>query len=220
VLLLHALALASHFVPVAADICSRDPTDIRISVTIEPPKTDFTKSDSQLDALKAGVAGNPRFIPISGLTLAKIAVNSEVRIANIRTGSGQTCVWPTAVVVTLSTAPEVYVVTNHGKCRTDLAIGHEMQHVAIDREIIDRYSPIFRRRITAMVDAIGTVGPVAQIDLSSVRRRIEEKINAAIAVVGDQMDAERAARQQALDSPSEYARLSLTCPQIDTRSQR
>ena len=220
-MLLHAVVLVSNLIPtpltpVAADSCIRDPTEVRIYAKIDPPTTDFTKNEAQLKALKpdGAIAGDPRFTQITGLTVAGIEVDSEVRIANSRFSDGNVCAWPSVVTITLSTSPKVYVTADHSKCQTDAGLTHEMTHVAIDRAIIDRYTPIFRHRMSTMVEAIGTVGPVPESALSTIRHRIEEKINAAIAVATDQLTTDRTAEQRGLDSPTEYERLANVCPQI------
>lgn len=216
-MLLHAVVLASNLIPAATDSCFRDPTEVRVYAKIDPPTTDFSKNEAQLKVMKpdGAIAGDPRFAHLAGLTVAGIEVDSEVRIANTRFSDGKVCAWPSVVTITLSTTPKVYVTADHSKCQTDAALTHEMEHVAIDKAIIDRYAPIFRRRIAVMVEAIGTVGPAPESDLSSIRHRIEEKVNAAIVVTTDQLTADRTTEQRNLDSPTEYERLGNVCPQID-----
>ena len=116
--------------------------------------------------------------------------------------------------MTLSTAPTVYVGADHGACLRDVGLGHEMQHVAIDRNVIDFYGPIFRRQINAMIDAMNSAAPSPGLDVQSWRQRIEEKINAVISVQSDALNFNRAARHRILDSPEEYRRLSAACPQV------
>ena len=214
--MLHAVLLLSSLIPASVDTCTKDPAEIRIYAKIDPPVTDLSKTEAQLDAMKTDpIAGSPRFTHVGGLTVGSISVDSEIRIANTRFGDGQICAWPSVVTITLGTKPTVYVAVDYSKCRIEGALAHEMQHVAIDRDIINRHSADFRRQISAMVDAIGVVGPAPDTALSSIRHRIEDKINAAIAVAVDDLNDDRATRQSQLDSPAEYQRLSLLCPQID-----
>jgi len=216
-MLLHAIVLVSNLLPAAAQTCAGEPTDIRIVEKIDPPSTDFTKSEGELERMRlaGGIASDFPFTRVAGLTVASIAVDSEIRIANTRSSTGQVCAWPSVVTITLSTHPTVYVSSQHGACHVRAATEHEMQHVAIDREMVERYVGIFRRRIGRMVDAIGIVGPAPEANLSSVRHRIEEKINAVIAITSDELTEERVARQHGLDSPTEYHRLAEACPQIN-----
>ena len=216
-MLLHALALASNLAVPVADVCAHDPTDIRVYAKIEPPSTSFSKSVPQLQAMRSNteIAGDPRFATIAGLTVGGIGVEFEVRIADLRLTTGMVCAWPSVVTVTLSSSPTVYVVPDGGSCRTKVAIDHEMRHVAVYSDMINRYVPIFQRQVTTMVDAIGTIGPVPEESLSKLRHRIQEKVGAAIDVTSDEMDASRDAAQRAIDSSAEYERLGHACSQVD-----
>jgi hypothetical protein len=220
IMLLHALAFMSNLVSAAADGCSRDPTEIRVYAKIEPPTTNFSKSEIQLQAMRssAEIASDPRFAELAGLTVGGISVDFEVRIANMGIGAGTVCAWPSVVTVTLSAAPAIYIAAGRSACQTEAALDHEMRHVAINTDVIARYAPIFKRRVGAMIDAIGTAGPMPEENLSKTRRRIEEKVSASIAVTADEMNEAWISAQHGLDSPAEYARLGHACPEVETRA--
>jgi len=222
VLLLPAFAVASNLVLADATpaSCTPDPTDVRIEIKIADPRVDTTKTGAQLQTMHfdGAVSSNRRFTEWTGLTVGGIAVDSEIRIAN-DTANGKVCAWPSAVTITLSTAPTVYVVTDHGDCQKAAGLKHEMEHVAIDRQIIQRYAQIFRRRIASMADAIELDSTASDKDLKTQRRRIEEKIDAMIAVVSDNLNADRDMEQQAFDSPEEYTRMSNACHQVQMGPQ-
>jgi hypothetical protein len=95
------------------------------------------------------------------------------------------------------------------------ALDHEQKHVATDRAIIERYAPIFRQRVGIMVEAVGTEGPEPEAELGKLRKRIEEKIDAAIAITTEAMTVERNEKQHAIDSLEEYERLRAICPQVN-----
>ena len=217
VLLLPMLAAGGSAAAAEAVTCPVNHTDVRIARKIEEPRIDYSKREGQLETMKFQdpLASNRGFARVAGLTVASIAVDSEIRIASTGNAAGEpTCAWPTVVTVTLSTAPTVYVGADHGTCLREVGLGHEMQHVAIDRNVIDFYSPIFRREINAMIDAMNSTSPSPSLDVQSWRQRIEEKINAVISVQSDALNSNRAARHRTLDSPEEYWRLSEACPQV------
>src|SRR5579859_1047902 len=220
-----ALAMLAFAAPVlvtndaAASVpaCPASHTDVRISKDVEQPRIDYTKRATQLESMKFRdpVASDRSFARVAGLTVAAIAVDSEIRIASTGSSAGEpTCAWPSVVTVTLSTAPTVYVGADHGVCSREVGLGHEMQHVAIDKKVIDAYGPIFRRRLDAMIDAMNSTAPEPGLDINSWRARIEEKINAVISVTSDSLNDDRASQHRSLDSPQEYLRLSLACPQV------
>jgi len=223
ILALAALVVGAGGAAVAAPACPGEHTEVRISKKIEEPRVDYSKRAGQLETMKFTdpVASDRSFTRVAGLTVAAIAVDSEIRIASsAATSPGEaTCAWPSVVSVTISTAPTVYVGADHGVCSREVGLNHEMQHVAIDRRVIDTYGPIFRQRLDAMVDAMNSAAPEAGLDVGSLRSRIEEKINAAIAVVADSLNDDRSSRHRKLDSPQEYQRLSYACPQVTVDPQ-
>jgi hypothetical protein len=198
--------------------CPANHTNVRIAKEIGEPRIDYSKRADQLQMMnfRDPLASDRSFARVAGITVASIAVDSEIRIASMgSTSDGEPiCAWPSAVTVTLSTAPTVYVGADHGTCSREVGLGHEMQHVAIDKKVIDTYGPIFRRRLDAMIDAMNTAAPEAGLDLNSLRTRIEEKINAVISVTSDSLNDDRASQHRTLDSPLEYLRLSDACPQV------
>jgi len=202
----------------ALPACPGEHTDVRISKKVAEPRVDYSKRSSQLETMKFTdpVASDRGFTRVAGLTVAAIAVDSEIRIASsAATAPGEaTCAWPSVVTVTLSTAPTVYVGADHGICSREVGLNHEMEHVGIDRNVIEAYGPIFRQRLGAMVDAMNSAAPEAGLDVDAARSRIEEKINAVIAVVADSLNDDRSSRHRKLDSPQEYRRLSYACPQV------
>jgi hypothetical protein len=216
-LLVPALLLSANALATEMMTCPVNHTDVRISRKIEDPRIDYSKDATLLETMKFRdpLASDRMFARVAGLTVAAIAVDSEIRIASTSAPSGEpTCAWPSVVTVTLSTAPTVYVGADHGTCMRGVGLGHEMEHVAIDRKVIDTYGPIFRKQVATMVDALSADAPSPGIDLQSWRERIEEKINAIISVTSDSLNTDRAAQHRTLDSPQEYRRLSAACPQV------
>ena len=214
VLVLPMLALASNLVLAEAQACEPDAADVRVETRIDAPRVDRTKNGDQLQAMQfdGSVTSNRRFALWTGLTVGGIAVDSEIRIANDSTGKS-VCAWPSAITITLSTSPTVYIVGTNSPCQQTIGLDHEMEHVALDRQIIERYVPIFRRNITDMAAAIDANASPSERDLKTQRRRIEEKINAMIAVVADRMNSDRDGVQKSFDSVEEYTRVSNACPQ-------
>jgi hypothetical protein len=214
-MLVPAILVASNLMQVSA-VCPPSHTEVRVSQDVKPPRIDDTKTNEQLKALKVNDAltNDPKFAETTGITAATISVDSEIRTKSSGPEKGPICVWPSVISIKLSTAPTIYVDASHGTCRQSGAMEHEMEHVAIDRNLIERYMPIFRSRVAAMADAIGSV-PAASYDTSSiVGERIEEKINAMLSVTYDSMATERALAHRHHDSPEEYRRVGAACPAV------
>lgn len=216
-MLLPAVLVASHLLQVSVTVCPPSHTEVRVYQDIKPPRIDESKTVEQLKAMNLSdiLPGDLKFADTTGITASTITVDSEIRTKSTGPESGPVCISPSVITVKLSAAPTIYIDTSHGACRRNVALEHEMEHIAIDQALIDRYVPIFRSRIAAMADAIGNVKAPSYDDLAKVRERIEDKVNAMLSVTYDSMAAERAAVQQQHDSPEEYRRVSAACPTVE-----
>jgi hypothetical protein len=210
------ILLLSPWFRAEAQTCPSNHTEVRISQKILPPRIDMSKNQGQLTSMQFNdsVASDRRFVQLTGLTVAGIAVDQELRFASTGPEDGPNCVWPSVVTITLSTAPTIYIVASHGQCLTGLGIAHEQKHVGVNNAIIERYSAAFRQHLAAMTEAIAEEHAPPTKDPQSLRSRMEEKISAMIAVTADTMYADWSKEQRAVDSPQEYMRISAACPQV------
>ena len=210
--LLAALLLA---LPAVA-ACEPRQTEIRVTENIAQPRIDFSKTAAQIKNLKTGdaAASDYKYAEMTGLTDATISVDSEIRTTASGSTNGPTCIWPSVISVKLSTAPIIYIDASHGECRKNVALEHEMGHVAIDRQVIERYIPIVRNHIALLAEAIGSTSAPSYDSLAIARERIEDKVNALLTVIDDSLIADRAAAAQAHDTPEEYRRVSMACRTI------
>jgi len=200
-----------------AETCPVNHTEIRVSQKIMPARVDETKDQSQLTKMhfNDAIASDRRFIELTGLTVAGITVDQEMRFASSGPEDGPSCVWPSVVTVTLSTEPVIYVVSTHGQCLLRLGIEHEERHVDVNKTIIGDYSAIFRRQLAGMAEAIANEHSPPTRDPAALRSRMEEKLTAMISVTADTMYGAWRTAQHAVDSPQEYKRISEACPQVN-----
>jgi hypothetical protein len=215
-MLLPTLLMASSLTLPATAACLPNHTEIHVTENIAPPKIDFSKTAGQIKASKVGDApmGDYKYAEMTGITDAVISIDSEIRTTASGPPNGPACIWPSLISVKLSTAPVIYVDASRGECRKSVALDHELGHVAIDRQVIDRYIPIVRNHVALLAEAIGSVAAPSYDSLSMARGRIEDKVNALLTVIDDSLIADRAAAAAAHDSPEEYLRVSMACPTI------
>lgn len=194
--------------------CGSHPTDVRISLQVAPTRVDDTRTESELAAMhfSQSVASDRRFLQLTGLTVAGIAVDQEIRFAR----SGPNCIWPSVVTVTLSTAPTIYLVRSRGQCLLTLGLTHERRHVAVNDDVLKRYAVEFRNRVGTMTDAIVSARPTPSGDADTLRSRMEEEIAAMVSVTSDRLYDDWSTDQRAVDTPAEYRRISNACGSVTT----
>jgi hypothetical protein len=215
-MLLPTLLAALQLAPPAMAACEPRQTEVRVTENIAQPRIDFSKTADQIKNLKTGdaAASDYKYVEMTGLTDATISVDSEIRTTASGPANGPACIWPSVISVKLSTAPTIYIDASHGDCRKNVALEHEMGHVALDRQVIERYIPIVRNHVTILAEAIGSLSAPSYDGLATARERIEDKVNALLTVIDDSLIADRAAAARAHDSPEEYRRVSMACQTV------
>ncbi len=181
-----------------------------------PPRIDDSKTSQQLKAMdiKNALTNDPKFVETVGLTAATISVSTEIRTRSSGAENSEGCVSPQSIRIRISTAPAVYLDSDHGQCLLQAAMGHEMGHVAIDRDLIDRFAPIFRARLAALADSIGSVPSPSAEGSQLIREQIEFRVDETLSRINDSMAVERALKHQEHDSPDEYRRVTMACSAI------
>jgi hypothetical protein len=219
-MLLPTLLAALQLALPAMATCEPRQTEVRVTENIAQPRIDFSKTAEQIKKLKLGdaAASDFKYAEMTGLTDASISVDSEIRTTASGSANGPSCIWPSVISVKLSTAPTIYIDASHGNCRKNVALEHEMGHVAIDRQVIERYIPIIRSHVSILAEAIGSVSVPSSDGLATARERIEDKVNALLSVIDDSLIADRAEAAHAHDTPEEYRRVSVACRTISIDS--
>lgn len=194
---------------------ARDLPQVIVTLEMPPTHTDTTRSLEELSQIqnntRLGVLDGHH---VGGLAVGDIQAETQISFDNdVNFFTGATCVWVQALQVNLSLHSMIYIAREleRGTCDYRELLAHERKHVAIDQEIMTKYRAEMRAFLEQRLIFDGVVGPVpvnlargAQSDLvRQVGQLVDTKMQA--------LHQERDARQQALDTPEEYARLNAAC---------
>lgn len=178
---------------------------------------DFTKSQSQMDRIK-----NDTISPyashikthVGGLMKGGISVESSTQVASLTyQRSRQTCQWVGGMNVKIQIDPEILIARDHkpGTCRHNAILEHEMKHIFVDREVVKKYIPIIQKTLKNAVVKVGIVGPKPERDKQRYHKKIMDYMDETLKSVTAKMHAERAKRQQGVDTLEEYQRVQNLC---------
>jgi hypothetical protein len=196
--------------------CSADqkPT-VRVGLIATTPKSDFSKSTVQLEKFQIDTI-NPYGAQIDthvgGLTSGMIRVEQKMSIGGVKYGQ-QVCMWPDEVNITIRLDQKVYVAKDYapGSCLHDAVWEHEHKHVRVDREIINKWRPIFERAVKTALDRTPVVGPLALRDEAMAQKALMKELGTAIKTITEKMENDRNRHQQAIDTREEYDRVADLC---------
>ena len=200
----------------ASAFCQPDaaPT-VHVGLIAPTPRSDFSKDMAGLEKFHIDTV-NPYGAKVDshvgGLTTGTIKVEQKMNIGGSSTAA-QTCLWPKHIEVTVRLDQVVYIAKEYtqGTCMNSAVWEHEHKHVRVDREIINKYRPIFENQVRQAATAMGVTGPFASTLQNGMQDKMMQKIGDAVSVITKQMEDERKIRQQNVDTRAEYDRVSALC---------
>lgn len=183
------------------------PTHLKV---VAVPLT-FERDDSQsIETLTAKRGSGLATHRANGLTAAAFGYSADIELnaADDRRGSG-TCGMP-RLRVELSMQPVTVFVASElatGSCQHDVTLSHEMKHVEVLRQTLDRAARDLERDLP---EAIG-----AELRHAKNREELEQRLVVSVRDYLAQFMGERQRllneAQADVDSPEEYARVSNAC---------
>jgi hypothetical protein len=122
------------------------------------------------------------------------------------------CVWLAEAVVEVTLSPRIYIARElpEGSCLFDAVMEHERQHARIDREELAGGE---ERLEDAIAEAARRAGPVLAVGRAAeqMSEEIATAVEAAFRRALAEVERHRQVRQQAIDTPAEYARIGARC---------
>lgn len=123
--------------------------------------------------------------------------------------------------ITIRLHPKIYIARefNTGVCR-DAILQHERRHVAVDRQVMNKYADLIGRAVQTTVTGADTWGPFKLEEQERIKKAsslpVENAVNAQIAV----MQQEMRRLQAQVDTLEEYKRVSSYCRDIKFPTER
>lgn len=215
---LETLATAGWLILAGNMVCTvpRAP-DIRVNPVSAQIQYEYNLTSAQLDSFKTDTI-NP-YAPgtdtsTGGLRHDRPAVKTEVRWGVQHDSARQVaCLWYERIDITIELQPKIYIAREKQKdraCREAIE-QHELKHVTVDREVINRYARDIGNAVKMAVDGAGAMGPFPYNDLEEVQKRLVEHVRAAVDSRKLLLYQDMARQQAAVDSLEEYERVSKIC---------
>ena len=155
-----------------------------------------------------------REFPITGgYTNGKVKADFEMQFAYQAYGAGNFCLWPGTVRVHVSYVPDVFIASDYreGGCRYKDTLAHEFRHVHTDIDTLKKYLPALENAARAEARRMEAPPPMSQSRMIRVRQEFIDRVQAAISVPLNKLDAERKEKQALIDTRQEYLRASHAC---------
>lgn len=191
------------------------PVEVTLETRFDPARVNHSLSIERINALfrrtqgDATVRGHERAV---GLTQTRSEFHFETRTELFQRADGRFCVYLRRVEATLAQVDTtIYVAREYprGGCNYRVIYEHEKIHVGVYYFTHRDYAARLERLLGSLVR---NVNPRVVASQEEARRIHAGMIESGVASLLDSMEAERARKNAALDSPGNYARERAKCP--------
>ena len=191
----------------------------RIDVKTSTDKVtwDFSKSEKQLNRFTIDTVnpyGKEVITDVGGLMQGGIVTSESIAFKSLTNNRiNQVCYWFDKITVTLHIMPTIYIASEFppGSCKHNAIKEHEMKHIAVDREIVNKYAHTIGQAMQQSVREQSVFGPYAVAHSAQAEAYMKARLEGVLKYYAKMMDDERRRRQQVVDSLSEYERVNRMC---------
>ncbi len=141
-------------------------------------------------------------------------------LRNVGAKGEHVCAWFEKVDIKLMINPVIVIAKEVAadSCMHKVVKTHELEHVNIDRQIVNKYSRIMGNEVNKALKQRGYAGgPVLAGKELELVNSMGEIVSGILAHQQKKMNRERVERQQALDSLDEYESISRQCPEFNRK---
>jgi len=201
-MLMIALVLAS---PLARAACQAEPPIVTVVPSLPDPPVDNSLNRVSLKELSPN-AGHPQ-----GFYQSRLEIQSTVKMRAARA-----CMSITEVELRVTSLGRRIFIASEWRpasCAYGAILGHERKHQAVDDQLVQEQSAKIRDTMRASIIEAGPVvsGPAVQ---QVVKDRLTKIVQDAMHRALETLTEEEQRRETAVDSPSEYARVAASCPEL------
>lgn len=217
---LDPLTISTMAVLVGATTCPMTkPTNINVIPRTSEVQYDASQSLKKLQQYQTDTVDPYEF---HGATITQAFMKGKINLEQrIRFGLATDkskkhgCVWYDTIEVKINIDPQIVVAKEiyRDKCMKNAVIGHELKHVMVDREIVNKYARSIGEKLMTELKARGfSSGPIDGARMNDVQNKMKRVVDQILDLEYKKLGIERQERQREVDSLDEYERVDALCP--------
>lgn len=129
--------------------------------------------------------------------------------------NGTVCIWYDTIDIEIAIDPKIYIGKEvyYNQCQRKATLDHEMKHVHVDRQIVNKYAAIMGQKVFDTLKQRGfAAGPVPGARAQDAANEMQNTVIRLVEHEYKKMGLERMDLQRAVDSKEEYDRVDALCP--------
>ena len=203
---------------------AHEPTKINITPISEKVKYDTSQSLKQLQQYDTDTI-DPYSFHGHSITQAfmkgAVGMGYKINFSTWTMPKAQvSCMWYKEINVEIKVDPTIVVAKEiyNDPCMRKAVIGHELKHVKVDREVVNKYANSIGKKLMKELNSRGfTAGPFYTERTEDVRAKMLRVVGQIVDLEEEKMNLERRERQIAVDSVEEYESVDDKCPGFEKK---
>ncbi len=198
------------------------PTEIQAKPSSKSIEYDYSQSLSDLQRVRTDTIDPHSF---NGISMTQGYMDGAIKLVpkvdlnyKVYTGYKAACIWYDKIRITIEINPRIIIAkeVHDDRCMGDVVAEHEMKHVKIDREIVNKYAQIMGSEVYDALKERGFIaGPIPSDSVESIAARMQKVVYQVVEHEYKKMDLEREEKQRDVDNIDEYKRVQSLCPDFN-----
>ncbi len=217
------LVLASN--PVSCP--AHPPTNINVIPRTEKVKYDSSQTLKEIQSYSMDTVDPYAFHGTTitqGFMKGQIKLEQKMKFGQSKnTQYGFSCLWYKDITIELHIDPTIVIARElyNDKCMSKAIIQHELKHVRVDREIVNKYAKIMGQKLLEGLKTRGyEAGPMKIEDAPEVSKKMQRVVSQLLELEYQKLGIERAERQREVDSLEEYESVDDKCPEFEAKKAK
>jgi hypothetical protein len=133
------------------------------------------------------------------------------------------CIWYEEITVEIKIDPTIVIAKEiyADPCMRKAVIGHELKHVRVDREIVNKYAKVMGKKLYTELKSRGfEAGPFPMENAQEVANKMQRVVHQILDLEYQKLGIERMEKQREVDSKGEYDRVDEMCPAFHKQKEK
>ncbi len=161
-----------------------------------------------------------------GFMQGQVELKHKVEFKSITTpeyGPEYGCIWYDEIKVEIEIDPKIVIANElyRDPCMRNAITRHELKHVRVDREVVNKYSKTIGAKLLKELSARGYAsGPIPIKHIKNTQQRMARVVQQIISHEYQKLILERRERQGQVDSLEEYESVDDKCPAFNRKKKK
>ena len=205
----------------------QEPTKINIVPRTAKVKYDYSQTLKQIQNYSIDTVDPYGFhgqTITQGFMKGQIELRHKIQFGQVKNPTfGIGCVWYNDITVEIKIDPTIVIAKElyRDACMRKAILGHELKHVRVDREIVNKYAKSMGKKLMKALKSRGfTAGPFELQRMPEVTGKMQTVVKQILELEYKKMGIERQERQRDVDSLEEYNSVDDKCPTFKKKKQK